>query len=126
MRFVCLRGGDPARVVQGIELAADFGICCDCKELIDSYEIDLDKDIFLTCMLSYRYLGIGNDLLQHQWRGARCASCQPWDVSSVWRPRCHLQHHCHCPRLHFEDEAGKEGAMSLLEEQLPMALLRWN
>ena len=45
MFFVCcLRCGDPARVVQGVELAANLGICRNCKELVDGYKIDLHEE----------------------------------------------------------------------------------
>jgi hypothetical protein len=42
VKMCCLRCGDPARVVQGIELTANLGICCNGQKLVDGYKIDLD------------------------------------------------------------------------------------
>lgn len=39
----CLRGGDPAHVVERVELVADLGARCDGEQLVDGDEIDLDS-----------------------------------------------------------------------------------
>lgn len=85
--LMCLRCGDPAGVVLGLELAASLAHVATAKDLVDRYEIDLYEET--SCWHTLSFLKICRWMLTDvDSNGGKqiCASCQPCDASSCQTP----------------------------------------